>query len=211
MGLSFDPGSHTYAFCGHVIPGVTRVLDQLGTYAGIPEHVLRAKADLGDAVHYATELHDRKALDVESLPPLVVPYHQAYMRFLDETGFCPFAIEPQLYSHRWKYAGTPDRVGRFTKLRGIWKNQGCLVDLKTTWRVMAAVGPQTAAYTLAWNEQPSAVLAGRPKVSHRFALMLRPDGTYSLEACRDPSDLAVFLAALTLYNWKAQKGPRSSQ
>ena len=38
----------------------------------------------------------------------------------------------------------------------------------------------------------------------RFALQLKPNGTYDLYPCADRSDFGVFTAALTLWNWRKQ-------
>ncbi len=206
--LTFDQPSHTYTLDGARLPSVTQVLDQLGSYAGIPEDVLARKAEIGDAVHLCTELYDRDELDTDSVPPEIAGYFAGWLRFREETGFTPILIEERVYSKTFRYAGTLDRTGTFSKMKGIKPDAQVMVDLKCTYKLMATVGPQTAAYVAALNEQNRSLV----QIKRRFAVRLVNDGTYQLEELRDPTDLSVFLAATTLYHWKqrhAAKGART--
>lgn len=204
--LTFDQPSHTYTLDGARLPSVTQVLDQLGSYAGIPEDVLARKAEIGDAVHLATEMHDRGELDEASVPTEIAGYFEGWKRFRHDTGFKPQEIERRVHSAKFRFAGTLDRTGTFTRVKGAHINRPVLVDLKCTYRLMASVGPQTAAYAYALQESTGL------QVRRRFAVRLVNDGTYQLEELKDPTDLSVFLAATTLYHWKqrhAAKGART--
>lgn len=193
--LTFDPSTHEYRDDGAIVPHVTQVIDGLVDFSGIPESVMAATRDRGQAVHLLTEYHDRGELDEESLPEELRGFHAAYVRFLHESGFSPTAIEQIVYSEKYRYAGKLDRIGTM-KSRG--REVVALVDIKAVSSVAAAVGPQTAAY------QQAAAETGIRNISARYALQLRGDGTYKLHECADRSDLSVFLAALTVANWRSK-------
>lgn len=197
--LTFNPERHEYRLGDQVLPHVTQVTDSLQSYSGVSDKVMREAADRGRAVHLATQLWDEDDLDVDSLPDTVRPYLDAWIRFREETGFEPGLIEFRVHSRTFGYAGTLDRTGSFHKLRGIRPDQPALIDLKATYKIMAAVGPQTAGYLHALHET-----LGNKITRRRFAVQLKPDGTYRLEECKDPSDWSVFLSALTLTNWRAR-------
>lgn len=195
--IDFDHASHTYTLGGRRLPSVTRVLDHLGTYAGIPADVLARKADIGDAVHLASEMYDRDELDMSSVPEEIAGYVAGWVRFREEAGFIPRSIEERVWSDRHQFAGTLDRTGTFKKLKGVRQNALALVDLKCTYRLLPAVGAQLSAYAVAWEER------NRPqRIKHRFAVRLTADGKYELKEHTDITDRSVFLSALTLFFWK---------
>lgn len=195
--IDFDRASHTYTLGGRHLPSVTRVLDQLGTYAGIPAHVLERKADIGDAVHLASEMYDRDELDMRSVPEEIAGYVAGWVRFREEAGFVPRSIEERVWSDRHQFAGTLDRTGTFTQLKGVRPNALALIDLKCTYRLLPAVGPQLAAYSAAWEERNTP-----QRIKHRFAVRLTADGQYELKEHTDITDRSVFFSALTLFFWK---------
>lgn len=195
--IDFDPDTHTYTLGGRRLPSVTQVLDPLGSYAGIPLDVLERKADIGDAVHLASEMYDRGELDIGSVPKEIAGYFAGWVKFREETGFIPRSIEERVWSARHHFAGTLDRTGMFTKLDGIKPAGMALVDLKCTYRLLPAVGPQLAAYATAWDER------NKPRrINHRFAVRLTADGKYELKEHTDITDKSVFLSALTIFYWK---------
>lgn len=198
--LHFDAVSHTYELGGVQIPNVTLITDSLASYAGIPAGVLEKARQRGEAVHYATELWDRNELDVSTVPDSIMGYLQAWELFRSETGFEPFSdgIEAKVHSPTYRYAGTLDRAGTFAAFKRVKPSVPVLLDLKATYTIMAAVEPQTAGYMQAWNETRA------PRLQRRFAIHLKKDGKYTLHECSEPSDLSVFLAALTCHNWKAR-------
>ena len=228
--LEFDPVRHAYTLDGLPIPGVTSVIAPLNDFSAfIREGILAEAARRGTAVHFATELHDLDRLacaDCGALPgqrhqcalgdgpdpfaippegeaadepiwrpeddrPEVVPYLDGWRRFLADTGFDVHAVEERACSRRHRYAGTIDRLGMLNGER-------CVIDIKTTATLNPQVGVQLAAYQVATNE-------GRPRADHyrkRFACQLRRDGSYRLEQYREAADWSVFLALLTLHNWR---------
>lgn len=195
--LEFDRASHRYTLDGRPVPHVTQVTDALSSYYGVPADVLQRKAEIGDAVHYACELDDQKDLEDSSLPAEIQGYVFAWRRFKEETGFTPTFIEQPVVSRFYQFAGTLDRIGVFHRHARVKPKAVCLLDLKTTFAILPAVGPQTAAYAQAWDEEHP-----KMRVAHRFAVQLKPDATYRLHHCTDATDLSVFTSALSLLNWK---------
>ena len=74
MTLEFDKATHHYTLDGRTVPHVTGALRVLQDYAGVPRDVLERKAEIGDAVHYATELVDADDLDDATLPEVLRGY-----------------------------------------------------------------------------------------------------------------------------------------
>lgn len=200
MTLTFDKASHSYTLDGRWVPNVTLVTDALSSYAGVPADVLKRKAAIGDAVHYATELYDANDLDWNSVPIEIEGYVKGWVKFKEDTGWITELSEQRVYSEKYQYAGTLDCVGRFTKLRRLKPRHTIILDKKTTYDYLPSFGPQIAGYLQAWNEHHT------PKATHRVAVRLMPDGTYELYECDDPTDWSVYLSALSLRNWKHRHG-----
>jgi len=184
--LTFDEAAHVYRAGGVVVPSVTQVLSPLVDFSGVPEHILEAKRQLGQEVHFACQLDDEDDLDESSVAHHVAPYLAAWRAFKRDTGAQVLMNERRVFDPLLLFAGTLDRVVRLNSHH--W-----LIDLKTCISCPIAVGPQTAAYLRALAE---------PEVTHRGALRLRPDGTYRLDALTDPKDWACFMACLTLQRFK---------
>lgn len=198
MALEFVRDGHFYLLDGVRIPNVTKVTDALSSYAGIPLDVLQRKAEIGDAVHFATELDDANDLDDATLPDEIRGYVEGWRKFKRDTLFCALVAEQRVWSDRYKFAGTLDRIGVFGRLKGVKPAARCLIDIKTTFDLLPAVAPQLAAYMTAWNERA-------PKgeqVHRRFACQLKADGSYRLEEFSDPADWSVFLSVMTVEAFK---------
>ncbi len=194
--LEFDAEKHEYRVDGRYIPNVTSVTDSLSSYAGVPRDVLERKAELGTAVHYATELYDANDLDFDTLPDVVAPYVNAWIKFIAETGWVTQVSEQRVFSAKYQYAGTLDAIGHFTKLKRLKPRHICVLDKKTTYDYLPSFGPQLAAYQRAWNE------SNTPRATRRICVRLKPDETYEMYECEDEADWSVYLAALTMKNWK---------
>lgn len=188
--LQFNAAAHQYTKDGVLVPNVTGVLEPIIDYAGVPSSTLEFARALGTAVHIATELDDGDDLVEESVDPAVRPYLDAWRKFRHDTGFIPTSIEEQVFSSRHWYAGTLDRQGPSPE-----NGDDSLIDIKTTSKLMPSTGPQLAAYMEAKNYRKS------NKIKRRYAVQLKPDGTYRLQEYADKADFSVFLACLTLHNW----------
>lgn len=191
--LTFDAEKHKYFIDGVEVPSVTRVLKEaglMGTFSGNCE----AAMQMGTNVHLLLELEDKGELG--DYAPEYLPYLEAYRKFKRDTKAQVKEIELRVCSETYRFAGTLDRI---MALPGIGLS---LVDLKTgspaDW-----VGLQLSAYQLAFNEEAAKTL-GAATVHNRFALYLNSEGKYKLSQHKDRSDKAVFLAALTLWHFKAE-------
>lgn len=190
--LTFDEASHTYTWDGIKIPSVTTVLSPLVDYSMVHPEVLERGRQLGSAVHRMTELYDLDDLDETSLQPVMLKYLDAWKKFREDTNFVPDTIEKRMYHPIHRYCGTSDRTG-------VIRGKKAVIDIKKMMSLGPVIGVQLAAYQAMHNLEQEGI-------THRYALGLRPDGTYRLEPYTDPSDFAVFLSLLTIKNWKAKHG-----
>lgn len=194
--LLFRPEDHTYWLGERQLPAVTAVLKDLDAdaYRFVSDEDMKAAADLGTAVHIACDLDDKNDLDEESLDPQIVPYLAAYRRFKAEMGFVVTETEQKVHHPALLYAGTLDKIGYFAEAPKITE----LIDLKTTSKIMRAVGPQLWAY----SEALKAMFPGMV-IHNRRALQLRDDGTYRLtKPYRDVADFKCFVSLLNVHYWK---------
>lgn len=192
----FDEATHTYTWKGMVVPGVTSVLAPISNYDGIPEHILERKAKIGTYAHYATELYDKDDLVMETLDPAIEPYVQAWIKFRRDTGFVVELSEQKVFHRSFFYAGTLDRGGLLNSERS-------LLDIKC----VAALGPQTGVQTAAYREAINSQLPKKKHYKRRYAVQLKPDGTYHLQPYNDDGDdFKMFTSLLNFYNWRLKHG-----
>lgn len=187
--LEFDADTHTYTLNGQRLPSVTQVLAPLNDFSMVPPDVLEAAREFGSHVHEACDLFNRDLLDWSSLDPPLVPYVEAWQKFLDESGAVPIASEVRVVHAQYGYAGSPDVVLA-------WGKRTAIPDIKATAVVPPTVGPQTAAYAKAWQ----AMHGGREPA--RYCIHLREDGTYRSHARTDPADWSIFLSALNCHKFR---------
>lgn len=193
--FTFDPVEHLYRLDGQIIPGVSDILEETGLkhgYNGFQEAQYR-----GLHVHRACEYLDLNDLDWNSIHPAYVGYVKAWQAWKAEYGFVPELIEYQAYHSQFRYGGTLDRRGVVRTMLADGSHKAVswrvLVDLKT-----GAPEPwhrwQLAGYQLLGGE---AWLTDR-----RLAVYLHDDGTFTMQEFSDPTDLRVFLAAVTITHAK---------
>lgn len=187
--LQFDEESHTYYFDNKIIPGVTSVIKPLMDLDHIDQEVLERKSKIGTAAHKATELFDEDNLDESNLHPIIVPYLDAWKKFRNETKIEIVSSEAKVFNQKYGYAGMYDRIA-------VLYDNPCIIDIKCTAVLGAHVGNQLAAYKEAHNAE------NEFQVKNRFAVQLRPDGTYRLEEYKDRTDFPVFLSCLQIYKWR---------
>jgi len=186
-----NKSTHTYMLNGYRVPGVTTVLKPIIDYSGIDPDTLQDKAELGTHVHLATEFVDKGGLDYDNLDERLKGYVKAWMQFRFDTGIQIELTEHVVYHSRYKYAGTLDRVA-------ILNGDRCVIDIKCTVALTPSVGVQLAAYMEAENS----IRKSKNKVVKRFAVQLKPNGTYRLCPYTDTTDFKMFTSLLTLYNWR---------
>lgn len=189
--LEFDTVEHAYSIDGVTLPSVTRIMASQFPL-NVPKERLEFARQMGKAIHSATELYDRHKLDWPSLDPKIVPYVEAWVKFRRDTNCEILAIEERLHHLHLHYAGTLDRI--VLMLGAI-----CVLDLKRP-VLGPRVGVQLAAYQRAYN------IGRAHPASKRFGLQLKNDGNYRLREYKDEGDWTVFMACLSIYNWKVQHG-----
>ena len=190
--IEFDEANHLYFVDGKPMPSVSSILSPLVDFSRVPPETLEYARQRGTAVHKATELHDLGTLDEESVDEAVRPYLEAWKRFRKETGFVPRLIESRVHHADYGYCGTIDRQGYMTKLAG---SPEAVIDIKTPVQLGPVVGIQLAAYQEALRSEGI-------QADLRFAVQLRSDGQYRLTAYTDKADFSVFVALLTIKNWR---------
>lgn len=201
--LQFDAEAHSYTVDGVPYDSVTQILRELSAreYRFVAAGVMAEAAWLGQAVHKLIELDILGLLDASELDPRLLPYLEKWHAFRAHSGFVPLLSETQVFSRRYRFAGTLD-------LFGVLNGEAALVDAKRCASVPRTAGPQTAGYELALREclpdvvARAAVGPGEGRI-HRFALHLTPSETrgWTLVPFKNPNDARVFLSALTLHNW----------
>lgn len=195
MKLEFDEASHTYSVGGQKVPNVTLIMEPLIDYSKVPRAILQAAMERGNYVHKACELYVWDMLDESDVPPEYQPYIDGFKLFLKETGFEAELVEHRVFHKTLKYAGTLDLAGSLPCHRQ--KSKRAVIDIKSTFRMMESVGPQTAAYA-------DAYASDKPKELHfqeRYGLRLTADGKYELKPMKDIGDMTVFRSCLNLYNY----------
>lgn len=177
---------HIYTVEGTTQPGVSEIL-QSAELIDTRWYNDRA-CTRGIYVHKAIEIYHRQGLNFRTLDDELRPYVEAYLDFLKRTEFRPIIIEEPSFHPVYQYCGTVDLIGHLDALS--------LIDIKTGARPKW-VGLQTAAYKALWGSR----VEGKP-ISHRYALELRGNGKWALTRLSNKTDLEVFMAALTIYNFK---------
>lgn len=187
LKIDFKSDSHEYFINGKKVPSVTQVLSLAGEFKYVNKDVLERAAKFGTAVHKATELYDQNNLNLDNLDPALMPYLQAWKKFLNETNFKILEIEKIVGSNRMGYAGTIDRIGYIG-------DDLTLLDIKTTTTIARTVPLQLGAYAAAWNEN-------NPNfIKKRICVQLKPL-KYIIKPYTNILDYQMFCNFLTVYKW----------
>lgn len=194
--LTFDPVAHRYEWDGKATQSVTQVIAAaLGDpFAGRDVEHARQR---GSAVHKACELDAVGCLDESTVAPEIRAYVDAWREF--RRSFRPkiIASEMPLYTGLYDYAGTPDFVFCHTHRNDLWG----VVDIKSGLLGMRA-RLQTAGYMHLVGEHFNL----RPMACKRFALQLRPSGTFQfVEHDNAAADWRDFLSCLNVSRLKQKE------
>jgi hypothetical protein len=112
-GLVFREEDHSYWLDGVRLPSVTKILEPLEDFSGIPAHILKKAGDYGSAVHLMQKLYFEDDLDETTLDDGLRGPLEALMKWERDYHHL-FTVRPiverQLYHPKFKYAGTPDIV-----------------------------------------------------------------------------------------------------
>jgi len=192
--LTFDEARHEYRFSGAVVPHVTGVLKPLTDYGRVDPDKLEIARQKGVAVHSMVELDAKNELG--DLPDWMVPVYDYWLQIKQQMGLEIIASERKVYHSTYGYAGTLDLqvFAHNTKLKGPG-----IIDVKRSFMAGQAIALQTAAYAAACDHE-SKVPADR--IQWRAALRLREDMPPRLETYDNRNDINVFIACLTLHNWR---------
>lgn len=167
-------------------PRVNDVLDQIVPVIYSNEE----KKILGRKVHYLLAQWDwdkeiKKSPDIETLP-----YLTAWLKFKQDFRVRILDIEKSIVSKKYQVGGTPDRIA-------IWRKWKTIVEIKIGYLYPRAY-IQTAGYDIIYNDNKPF----KERVKRRLIVQLKPDGSYWLTECKDPSDRVIFFSGLSIYNWK---------
>lgn len=196
MLFEFIKENHTYKLDGIVIPSVTQVIKEAGliNLDYVNDEYIKYKADLGEKVHSTTELFDQNNLDEESLHPTLKAYLEGWKKFRTDYEFNPTHIEYEAYHSLYRYAGRIDRVGTIKLNR---KKLLAIIDIKTG-IIHHSHAIQTAAYMELFNQ--SRIKSEQAKT--RICVYLKENGGYEIKEYKDDNAKNIFLACLTIYNYK---------
>ena len=191
--------NHIYRYNGVQVPGVNEVLNAVGAsdFSKVPPTVLEAARKFGTAVHKACELWDKNDLAVDMLSAPLIPYLEAWKLFRKDhsVSYAPKEIEQKLFSKKWRFAGTLDRLPKLVS------GKITLVDIKTPAELYPAAELQLGAYELLCDEQGI-------KTQERLVVHLTDAGTYKISLCKNRNDKLTFLSCLGYYNWLKSKNLR---
>lgn len=190
--LLFDETTHTYRYDGQLVPGVTSVLEGVGLsdFSMVPPDILEQAKAFGTEVHRITEKLDRNEDIPTGISEASGLYLCHYIKFLNDLDVEIIDIEKRVFCEKFLYAGTLDRIAVLKKL----SLQPVLFDIKTGQKSISHQ-VQTAAYEYAYKTDK------RQKMD-RYTLYLSEDGYKLSEAHASRKDFDVFLAALSVHNFK---------
>lgn len=163
------------------------------------------KADLGSAVHAATEAYVLNK-PYPDWPALIKPRMLAFQQFLEQHEPEFVATEASVYNRSERYAGTLDGIVRFKGL-----GDGLLVgDYKTGKAIYPEVALQLAAYRNAeFIGLPDGSEAPMHPTVGAFGLHLPSEGGYELvDVDTGPEVFQTFLFCREMFRWAEQGSKR---
>ena len=182
--VEFTHEGHKYTVDGRVIPSVSQILEDVGlvdTRWFKPEHATR-----GIIVHELLELIDKGLMDPRDVEEDFKGYVGAYLLFKEECNVKINEIEKIVVNKDFQYAGRIDRLCQINHVSSI-------LDIKTgvkcRWHPVQLFAYH---YALPLNSIGSAT----------FAVHLKDNGKYKLEKYWSSHYTQVWMAALTIYQYK---------
>lgn len=184
-GLTFDEVKHQYFFDGKPVPGVNEILKTVGLsrdYTNLDPFY----RDRGIAVHKAIELAVSGTLDENTIDPIIRPYFDGALKFLDTLPDPPQAVEERQYSKRLNFAGTLDMVAGDT-----------IIDFKCSKSPDPVSELQGCAYQTLWGEKVGIIVPF-------IVIQLPGDGTFKVINYKTKS-LNLWDSVMEIYNWKVKR------
>ena len=208
MSLEFFAPDHSYMLDGVRVPSVTGVLHRAGliTFDHVPPSILAAALERGRIVHQAIHFWNERDLDVADFErsfPECAPYLHGWIAFTEQRRFVPVINERRIASRRHQVAGTLDCLGTLD-------GTAVLLDFKTGRPQDVAADLQTAGYlalATEWAEDDAEIagfLAAHPVV-RRYAVQLRKDATFRIEAYVSPLDFREFFTLVSAQHIVARR------
>lgn len=189
--LTFKEAEHEYRWKDRRVPSVTQIIGDLTDYSRIPPAVLEKARQEGVQIHKMVELDCRQELDESTLPEWIEPHFAAWRKFVAHKRIEVLLSEHRVYHPTFDYAGTLD-------LLVYMDGELSLIDIKRSFAGGKAIGVQLSGYAA-----PVTMEMGRQKRPiRRYGLRLKPNGEPQLREFYNPTDWNVFLACLTIRNFK---------
>ena len=192
-GAVLDHERHVYAIDGVRVPSVTDVLRVAG-YADSTYYLGDEARWRGRAVHAALQYLEKGTLDWSSVDDQVAGRLRAYLKFKSDMKYVPMQTECVVSDPVRRYAGCLDTYGHMD-------GKPAIIDFKTG-AVPSWAGLQLSGYRKCVVDPDHCADRYWP----RYGLELRPDETYRLIPFRDVSEDALFLAAVSAFWWKLNRG-----
>lgn len=191
--VELDRETHTYRHRGMVVPGIHEVLREAGIMPAYTRPDAAYWRELGREIHRTCALHDLEDLVADTVDPAVLPYLESYKASRELFKFVPEIIEVPLVHPVFLFAGTPDR--------------GVLLEDGTRAVLELKIGDGEDWWALQTAGQQLAFEANGYATQRRMALRLRPHGRPEKPLpYTEPTDRAVFIAALQVCQWKRSRG-----
>lgn len=175
---------------GSKVDNVTTILEveRYTDFSFVPNHIIEVSQEFGNHVHKACHLSDLGTLDYETLDPALLPYVEAWNKYLSDYKAEIVLCEHIVHSKIWGFCGTLDRVLRINGRLGIY-------DLKTG----QGCSLQTAGYKIALEEQYP-----QYKIKDRAGIRLFGDGTYKVIPHNDKTEEGLFKSIVKTHNSRAK-------
>jgi len=195
MNIEFDDLKHIYKVDGIQKECVSDILSGLGYkfQSQFVNPVLLENSQLwGKNFHLVTHLWDLGQLDETSVDPALIPSFEEWIRFKKDYDAEIISSEEKLYSKRYDFCGTPDKVARI-------KNQLCILDIKTGDTIdKKKCALQTAAYKILVDEN------SRENVKNRWVIHIPQGGHYKVEPFDYSGDVPGFINGLGWYRYNSR-------
>lgn len=208
--IEFDKEKHIYYVNGIRVPGVSEILESVGVsnMSRVPEHILERACKYGNAVHSMTALCDIGHLDEWGLDDGLRKDLEGWDKFKQENGVSMKHIESIVYSKKYNFIGTLDRVADLQS--GIYAGHTGILDVKTPTEISLAAYAQLDAYDIAYKENGAYNLKEQEFVKEnpsdiKLIVHLSQDGNYQLHPTR-PEDRGCFIPMAQVHNYKLAKG-----
>ena len=123
--IEYIDQEHVYLYNGEIIPSVTQILSIIfpNKYKGIPEHILKNKANYGTTIHEVIEKFESEGI-IEKLNYIQEASFNQYLKLKEENKI-EIIDQEQIIHYKDIYAGRYD-------ISGYVNGKYSLIDIKTT-------------------------------------------------------------------------------